>query len=259
MWMFSKWYQDCVTDAGDAFIGYHASLRLNGLTLPYANVIVKPYARPMRSRLTFRKTSQPVFADGRLDWHCDPLGVRGHWSGHASSYRRTLYQAPDGAIRWHCMLPCAQAEVTLEDGRTLTGLGYAEHLEVTLQPWRLPIRELRWGRFLSTEDAVTWIEWRGPVPRRWVFHNGIELTEAVVGHHRIDLTERQSVLTLDSDSVVRTGALTATALRPLRFVRRLLPRGIRNVAETKWIARGTLTGPNHTSTGWAIHETVRWL
>ena len=177
MWMLSKWYQDCVTDAGDAFIGYHASLRINRLTLPYAQVIVKPHARPTRSRSTFRRTSQPVSADSRLDWHCDRLGVSGRWSGHAPSYRRTLYQAPDGAIRWHCTLPCAQAEVTLEDGHTLTGLGYAEYLEVTLQPWRLPIRELRWGRFLSTEDAVTWIEWRGPVPNHtstgWAIHETV--------------------------------------------------------------------------------------
>ncbi len=258
MWTLLKRYQDCVTDTGDAFIGYWARMTVGALTIPYAALLAKHAADPVLSRVSFRRVPAPASSGNELHWDWPRARLRASWAmTSVPSFRRVLYDGPEGDIRWDCRLPCASARVAVED-RRLSGLGYAEQLVTTVRPWDFPIRELRWGRFLSADDAVTWIDWCGPVPRRWVFHNGVEMEHAIMREGRIDFTGHRTVLVFGNRSVLRRGPLMQTALRPLSRAGRLLPRALRNTHETKWLARGTLTGPTRTSSGWVIHEVVRW-
>jgi hypothetical protein len=82
-------------------------------------------------------------------------------------------------IRWHCVCPNADATIRIGDD-TVQGLGYAEHLTMTLKPWRLPFDELRWGRFLSAADTLIWIQWRGSMSRTWIWVDGAERQRAGV-------------------------------------------------------------------------------
>ncbi len=257
MFLLSKWYHDCVTDAGEAFIGYWAQLRLGVFTLPYSACIFHPAAKPSWQRLTFRRSSEPEIVGGELRWTCRPLGVRGTWATCAAPYHRTLFASPQGSIAWNCHVPRARARVYLSDGAKLTGLGYVEHLLLSLKPSRLPMDELRWGRFLSPEDTVVWIEWLGQAPRHWLFHNGIEMHEATITGQRIELSPGSGVVELRDAVVLRDGRLGTTAL-PSILGAGLLPRSLRNMRETKWLARGTLKTAGRASSGWAIHEVVRW-
>lgn len=56
------------------------------------------------------------------------------------------------------------------------GRGYVERLRLTLPPWGLGLRVLRWGRFCGLRHSMVWIEWQGRCPRQWVW------VDAVVGH-----------------------------------------------------------------------------
>ena len=150
-------------------------------------------------------------------------------------------------------MPSATVEVR-EGGRLVRGLGYAERLEMTVPPWRLPIDTLRWGRFLAPEKSVVWIDWqREGDDRSWTFVNGAEVRGEVSEEDvffeggRVSLPQRDRLL-------LRDGRLSLL-LRNLR-----LPRSLPALAihEMKWRTRGCLQIQGAPPVeGWAIHETVR--
>ena len=82
---------------------------------------------------------------------------------------------------------------SLCDGVVLRGLGYAEHLSMTIPPWRLPIDTLRWGRFLSPERSVVWIDWQKEGDgRTWIFVDGTEVRGEASRKKRFSLKGEES-------------------------------------------------------------------
>jgi hypothetical protein len=79
-----------------------------------------------------------------------------------------------------------------------------------------------------------------------------------VATDRVELPDDRGVLELHDASALRDGNLTSTALRSIPIARCCLPRALTNAHETKWVARGRFTNSQHASTGWAVHEVVRW-
>jgi len=256
MFHLTKWYCDCVSPEGGVFLGYWAKLSWGPFTIPYVASIYKPASEPAIDRSALRSCPPPVEHDGRLDWACRPLGIHGSWIASAPPYRRVLLNDAIGSITWECERPAAQARVELAGAPPITGDGYAERLTLSVHPRHLPFDELRWGRFVSAADVLTWIDWRGSANRRWVFHNGIEVSGAIVGDASIQAAGA-GVLELSACVPLREGRLAATALRKIPGAGRWLLRGVPAAHERKWLARGTFRSGTHTSEGWAIHEVVR--
>ncbi|NNG17549.1 MAG: hypothetical protein HKM89_13820 [Gemmatimonadales bacterium] len=257
MFELSKWYCDCVSDEGAAFIGYWARLRWGPLVLPYAASLQKAPAEAPRERSSLLPGPAPVMRERVLRWNSKRLGIRGVWNARLPSCGRALLEAPGGAIAWDCHVPSAESCIDLANGTRMSGLGYAEHLTLSIRPWQLPFDELRWGRFLSEDDAVTWIEWSGRQMRRWVFHNGRALGVARISEGLIELPDDHGTLEFADPMVLREGRLLSGALRAMPAASLLLRGGLRHAHETKWLSRGTFTTPTRTSSGWTIHEVVR--
>jgi hypothetical protein len=222
MFRLSKWYLDCVADNGDAAVLYWASLRWGLLRLHYGATLLGLRDGDPTHRYTLRRGPPPT------------------WVGNDEL----------------CVCPCADATVRIGD-RTVTGLGYAEHLTMTVKPWQLPFNELQWGRFLCTTDVLIWIAWRGTSPATWVFLNGEERRSAEITATAVTVPQDAVALRLDAGQVLRAGRLATTALRSLRAVALLVPRW-RVAHEEKRISRATLAGGSGSPTGWAVHEVVRW-
>jgi hypothetical protein len=154
-------------------------------------------------------------------------------------------------------LPRARARVLLADGGAIEGLGYVERLDMTLRPWELPIRELRWGRFLSENAAVVWIEWRGARPLALLSCNGALIGELELGDQSVAWGRGR--LELETGPVLRDGVLGATALARVPLLALLAPRAIREVHENKRLRPGKLVDSDgRVETGWAIDEVVRF-
>jgi hypothetical protein len=137
------------------------------------------------------------------------------------------------------------------------GCGYAEWLTMTLPPWRIPFRRLRWGRFHGAEHSLVWIDLRGGCSRTWVFADGIERPDGEVRAETVTLAAEGSTLVLDRGITLRSGRLLRTGLRPLRLLVSLVPRW-RDAHESKWLTRAVLAGPRGRTEGWAVHEEVTW-
>ncbi len=253
-----KWYVDCVSDDGDVFIGYSAELRWRSLGIAYESALVSIDGEHVRTWTSLRNPAPPVAAFGRLDWNTPALGVVGNWTGAANPLRETIFSTEEGEIEWSCLLPSAEARVTTPAGDNLFGRGYAELLQISIPPWRMPVRELRWGRWLSGTGAVVWIDWQGDVSKRIVYRNGVRVDAPHVGNEALELADGTR-LCLDQGCVLRSGTLGSTVLRRIPGLARAAPARMLAVEEYKWRSRGTLSSPGAAeSRGWAIHEVVRW-
>lgn len=255
--LLTKWYLDCVADNGDAAIVYVADLRWDRLSVHYASLLTALEGR-IRSASSLRKCllPQPEADTARLS--LPQLGIEGTWRALSAPLARTVFDSPDGSVDWRCHQPRSQVDLLLHGKARLTGLGYAECLTLTVLPWKLPLEELLWGRFLSPQHALVWIDWRGPYQWRTVFHNGKEQQVQSLTESGIIFAGPATRLDLDRDMALRTGQLGETVFAGISSLARLLPRSLMSVEECKWRSRGELRTASGAASGWAIHEVVKW-
>ena len=257
--LLTKWYLDCVSADGQAFIGYWGEIRWRGLAFCAAQTLRRDESGRLQSVTRSGRVAPPVLADGELRWVQPGLGMDGVWRASSPAVHRRLLDSPQGFVDWHCEMPGACAEIRFRRERaSLRGRGYAEFLQMTLPPWRLPVEELRWGRFHSDLDTVVWIQWRGPHPLCLILSSGKIWTEdAAISEDRVSLPG--AVLDLAGHTVLRTGPIVSTALARLPLLKHSLPGRFLALDETKWISQGTVHDSGGDSRrGWAIHEVVRW-
>jgi hypothetical protein len=250
-----KWFLDCVTPSGDAVVVYSARLHWGVLRLGCASVLVHRGGRTTSRTRILRPPMPQVTANG-IAIAAPRLGIHGTWRGAPQSRPRELFRSPRGSVAWNCHLP--QAEVELQcDGQSLRGTGYVEHLALDVAPWQLPIDELHWGRWHGGGRSLVWIQWRGPHPLRLCLFDGDEVAAQHIDTDGVQFGAGHR-LALTAKCVLRAGELGRTVLaeRALRWLP--LPRAIRAMQETKWVARGTLTTDRGEIDGTALHEVVRW-
>jgi hypothetical protein len=254
-----KWFLDCVTPDGEAVVVYAAKLHWGLLRLGYSAVLAhRGGATTARTRLGRPPVPRPGATGVALD--APRLALRGEWRGAVRSERRELWRGPRGSVTWHCVLPDADVELELA-GRALHGRGYVEHLALEVAPWHLPIEELRWGRWHGGGRSLVWIQWAGPHPLRLCLLDGEPVPAQRVGDRGFVLANGAE-LALAEPRVLRDGELGRTVLTQ-RLLRLLpLPRAVRAMRETKWLARGELRGRDAAGggrvAGVALHEVVRW-
>jgi hypothetical protein len=248
-----KWYLDCVTDEGEVTIVYLAELRWHGVHLHLASVV-----GGIEESMGTRSSMSPCRLSsngGRICAEHAKLGVLGIWEADATAVERTVYENGSGYVRWNCLQPRSLVQLRVKD-RELTGLGYAECLTLTIPPWQLPMRQLRWGRFVSPEDSLAWVDWQGPFSTNFAIHNGEETKLNTVTEAEVRFPG--ATLTIERGLALRSGRLGSTILPGIPALGMLLPSSLFNVEECKWRSRGTLVTKDRGSSGWVIHEVVQW-
>lgn len=177
----------------------------------------------------------------------------GEWQADSAEIRETVYASGAGSIEWRCFMPRAAVRINKR-----FGLGYAEHLNITIAPWKLPIRTLRWGRFATLSDWIVWIDWVGDFTRRVVYWNGEIAPASVLDDGQIEFLDGAR-LAMDRSLVLRQGPLGGTALSIIPGVRDTFPARLLEVNECKWRSRARLERPGRSTVeGWTIHERVEW-
>jgi hypothetical protein len=248
----SKWYLDCVTDLGDAVIAYTGNLHWGTVRLHYSSILEATGERIVE-RHSVRRQVQPEAEDSFISWRSKALAVDGVWERVSPAVRETVYSSEQGRIDWNCLIPLARARLCER-----SGLGYVEHLTMTIAPWKLPIHTLRWGRFTSPSDWMTWIDWQGEFARRTVYINGDTLLCSKIEDDQLE-GEDETRLVMDCSLVLRNGPLGTTALSAVPGIGRMFPLRLLRITECKWRSRARLQRKGKPPVeGWAIHETVSW-
>lgn len=255
--LLTKWYLDCVAENGDAAVVYVANLRWNKLSVQYSSLLTILGDR-VHCTSSLRQASFPRLDRDSATLSLPQLSVEGCWRALRAPVERTVFGNQHGSVNWQCHQPMSRVDLLLQGKTRLVGLGYAECLTLSILPWKLPLEELHWGRFLSEQDALVWIDWRGPRPWRSVLHNGEEREVQSLTESGMRFTQTGMRLDLDRGTVLRSGQLGQTVFAGISRLAKLMPRSLLSVEECKWRSRGVLHNGSTAVTGWAIHEIVKW-
>ncbi len=264
MFTLAKWYLDVVADDGTVAVAYSARLSFAGVVLTYASTLVSCAGTPAQEDSAFggadalRLENMGLEADAVLTWHHPALSVRGSWRRLGPAIEQRLLRSSGGDISWRCEMPRACVELDA-GGRRITGSGYAEHLTLTLPPWRLPFNYLRWGRFVSRTGSVIWIAWEGADRRQFVWHDGVLQPEAVIDARAIHGLAGGATLHLDEPRDICDRPVFAKLAGRLPHGLRRASGPIASMVEHKMIAPSRLVVPGEcTNLGWSVFEEVRW-
>jgi hypothetical protein len=251
--VLEKWYLDVVTDEGDAAILYCATLGWRGLRLEYGSVLTLEGGQAQQQSSLGSYSVQSD--DAQISAAIPHLKSFGQWQQRSTPYSQTVYQDGSGEVRWECLQPCSEVEVCV-GARLLAGRGYAERLTLTLPPWKLPLMQLRWGRYVAAEGSCVWIDWQGPYTNRIALVNGER--RALRKATETDVEMDGAHLAMCDGQQLRAGRLGETVLPSLPSLASLVPLAMLGVTERKWRSRGELVQAGQRSNGWAIHEVVDW-
>lgn len=253
----SKWYMDCVTSEGIAEVFYCARLQWYRLSLDYSSRLSYSPERGAQEHHSLHTLIPPHVCDGTWRWSSHALGCSGSWLAEAAVVANTFLDNADGHLIWTCFAPNARAEISV-DGQTIHGLGYLEHVDMTISPSRTGLKELCWGRFLTESDTIVWTDWRGDNASCLVFVNGLRVNEAKVSAESVSLGAH-GTLQLPQGTILREGPLVSTALVAIPGLREMMSRNHLDMYEQKALTRGVFVkADGSTVEGWAIHEVVRW-
>lgn len=251
----TKWYLDCVDDAGALSIVYWARLAWKNVALSMVSVCTAD-ADGVSTTTNVGGVPPPQLADGVLNFNAGMSGTSVGMVSRTRSFEQRLLDSPDGCIDWSCGIPCGETRVRRDGRDVLLGLGYAEVLRMSIAPWRLPIDELRWGRFTSTAASIVWIDWRGAHPMTLVLRDGTIVHGAVVTDSHV--TAGDLTIDLNRERIIRDDHLGAT-LHEVPGLGHLIPDRLLTTSEQKWCNASTLRkGADVIGAGWTIHELVRF-
>lgn len=258
MFSLSKWYGDCIADNGDSVLLYKGRLRWGGVSVNYASILEDRLHAARETSFSLRREGLPKVNGEYCRWTSTALRLDAIWKALQPPVADIVYRSPEGIVEWWCGWPRAHARVKLIGKPLLEGCGYVEHLNLTIAPWHLPVRELLWGHVTAGEDAAVWIHWIGEFSKSVAFFNGVRQTAAVVSDDRVCLDDGVTVQ-LDRSRCLREGAVGSTSLAIIQGAVKIFPASILAVNETKWRSRALIRRPNAPdASGWAIHERVVW-
>lgn len=249
-----KWYMDCVTEEGKAAIVYVADLKWGGIHAQIGSLLTTGENRMPVTRTSLGRYELESSA-GLISVLHPKLRITGRWERDAEPFRRTMYEEKGGSVIWDCVQPRSRVNVSIAN-RQLKGLGYAECLSVTVPPWQLPLRELRWGRFVAEHHSLTWVDWRGSYSCSVAVVDSRESELRSVTHARV--VAGDAVLDIAPAVSLRAGRLGSTILPGASGLRKLFPRNLFAIEEEKDLGLGTLTLAEQVTRGWVIHEVVKW-
>ena len=254
----TKWYFDCVAPDGRAVIGHWASLARRRLALTWQNVALYEPGQPPVRRSSLVSEPAPEVAGDTITWHAPALACVMGVRSRQRPFEAQLLDGDAGLVEWRAEAPAAVVSVELSGFAPVCGPGYAERIVITVPPWRLPIRELRWGRWLdaAASRSVVWIDWRGDSPRTWVFVDGGRAPSATVTDERVCAGAVTVALRERRTLEARAFAEVAATIPPLQAV---VPKSFLALRQTRWCSAGTLREGNAAAlAGHAIHELVVW-
>ena len=249
-----KWYLDVVDPSGRSAVVYWSALEWGPISVCWNAATLHAGGAVVRHAVGIWATPEPAAGGGAISWRGEAIDCECRCSPTLPAVEASLLPGSDG-VTWRCEAPAARTVVRL-GGEQVIGGGYAERLELGRLPWRLPIDELRWGRWISDEGhrSVVWIDWRGSTPLTSVYLDGRAAGPARVADDEV--SAGGCVLALTGRQLLheRTlGELLGTLVSRLPGI----PGGWLALEDRKWLSRGVLAHPEGAPLeGWSIHERI---
>ena len=258
----SKWFLDFTGKNGEAMIFYSAKLTWRGWSVSYTSWLHYDPGFGVHVKPRFSNVQIPQQKDKLITWSDSKFGVSGTWKSAAPMIEARIYDSEEGFLDWKCYQPASKVQLKMND-RVLEGDGYAEQLILTVPPWKIPMDELRWGRFVSDEKNMVWIELSEKDKRHWLWLNGEKIEICILEDDQIIMPEKDLVLTLDRGVVLESEkkifSVVGKIIRYIPGFNKVMPLSFLMADEFKWLSKGQLqTNGKILANGMAIHELVNF-
>jgi hypothetical protein len=258
----SKWFLDLVDTNGAVMIFYAAKITWHGLSASYTSCLQYSPGSGISIKSRFRDVQMPQIDDNAITWNDSKFGISGKWISSAKKVEARIFDSDEGFLDWKCFQPASVVQLSI-NGNTLKGSGYAEQLILTAFPWKIPMDELRWGRFGSDENSMVWIEIKADEKRQWLWLNGEKIENCIIEDEQIRVPDKKLILNLDRSVILESEKKIYTVVSKLiHYIpgfNKIIPLNFLMADETKWLSTGKLHA-NHEilSRGMAIHELVNF-
>lgn len=169
--LFEKWYLD-IQNADSTGYFYAGRLVIGGISIPFSEIHLfqeNDTTHEYRLGLKFKKTFRSVTAGHysiRLNKDFISLEIRyndgvikGNWKQlhePLSQPVKPVFQNENGICSWRVWAPQSEVNIT-GDGNPIfemTGLGYIDHVHLSIPFWKVPFQTLCWGRLFSEDSWV---------------------------------------------------------------------------------------------------------
>ncbi len=245
-----KWYMDGTNEKGDFYIGYWAKLNWLGFEFYYYNDLWKNHNNDqIFSKGSFNFIDKPVFKESVLTWR----GSK--WESMANPISYDLFQSsfPD-SVNWVCTQPKAKVFVDVPSNK-FEGHGYTECIKLQIEPWKLHLDVLYWGRIISKNHTVVFIITEGQEYQNVYFQDGVlqatgcTVTEKGVFAQSFNFESKHQIS-------IREGKLIDNVFRNFKDLKKLPVVKTLLAEEHKWFAQGQLTINNVSEAADIIYEKV---
>jgi hypothetical protein len=252
-----KLYLDCVDNYGNCFILYRARMDLFFFRFFYSGLIFSNTEGFTIEKLSFRQIEMPEITN-TLVFKNDLLKISGSWRKIENQILSPIFKdQKNNELIWNCHHPKCITEINFA-GKIFNGYGYAETISLPLKPWNLPLDELKWGRFLSDDYTIIWINCRGVQPVNKLFFNNAEIDDAEFKEDVISFCGGIYQLRFKEIQPIRKGRLSKI-FSGNPWLKFLFNKRILNTLEKKYKAKTSLSKRSESlSDGWSIYETIIW-
>ena len=258
-----KWYLDFVTKNGNAMIFYAAKLKWKKWEVPYTSWLSYNKETGAISKSRFLNVKLPEEKNDIISWNDDKFNISGTWKALSSPIKAQLFQSNEGELIWNCFQPRAKVSVKI-NGKEINGFGYSEQLTLNLFPWKLPMKELRWGRYTSKENYIVWIELiKGTEKQQWLWFNGRKYENSTINNNLIYIPKEDLSLILDKNVILveekKILKIVKVILSYLPGFNNPISNNFLNADESKWLSHATLLkNGKFVEKGWSIYEFVNF-
>ena len=241
----SKWYLDCISEKGDVIIVYSAELRWNKIVIPYNSVLVyNSDGNTILKKSRFNRKATPQQNEEQINLVDPVFGFEGNWGLDHSPLNIKIYESTDGFLSWHCFQPRSKVRLKIKNIGSFTGFGYAEKLDMTIEPWKIPMNQIRWGRYNSATDNMVWIELDADPDKQWVWYNGELSRMAEICDDSVLIPDIDLKITFTETRIIeaekKISNVVGSLLSYIPGINKSIPLSFLNARETKWLSCGEL-------------------
>lgn len=258
----SKWFLDYIGQDGETMIFYSARLHWYFASVDYTSCLQYRLSEGVKSKYRFSWAQMPQVEGNRINWADKEFGISGSWEARADKIETRIFESDEGYLDWKCYQPASNVHLQTTSG-TKEGRGYAEQLILTVPPWKIPMDELRWGRFNSDAHHLVWIELKEKEIHQWLWLNGEKLNDVQIGDDKICIAQKQLVLSLDQSVILESEKKISSVVEQIvRYIpgfNKLMPLNFLMADEKKWLSNALLKSDGMPiAQNFAIHELVNF-
>ncbi len=253
---------DFVGQDGQVMIFYAAKLSYYGITVPYTSSLLYDLEGKISHKSRFKNIHMPVASENIIRWSDPAFDRKCTWRSGGLRLQQRLFESPKGSLQWICDQPLSNVLITAGD-KEFNGRGYVEHLILTLPPWNIPMKELRWGHFISKNDYLVWIQIKGESDANWVWYNGMQVKNCDIGNEALLAHDGSFELTMKDQIVLESGTqIHSVVNKILKYIPKFtswMPAHFLNAENHMWKSSALLRKKDEDSVkGCVIHEWVNF-